>query len=586
MKKFTANYSHSNHNFVIQNLEGQRIDDECLPIVCILKNILQRGCPTLLSKFLQEKLEPIHKLNEFHNSYPLIDNSIPKWDRIIRGDVKGNYFPAKKFFEELIPKYIPEYAFIQQLIIPEVPINTITQVDVDEFANQQVDFYLPQAYLIIEIDGSQHDHNDFQDSLRDKQTAKYGIKTVRIKTTDLNAENGSFKKSIEEIIDRIEKVIDRQKSRRENNPYFISLEDYKSAYEAKVGLSNPNYLSTAVIRFQILILEFLEYGTLDFSKEWKIEIVENDITDFTELAIQDLFQWLAPLFKLHKINWEIPKYSIKYLKSNQEFSNSSDIVRINFALLKRYTDEFQTNPSIIFVRTDYLDEYLYFKKGDSIDNLKFVSFESYDYFQVSCTNPVKYQLQFGGGESDEIPLLFLLQNIFLQDIPDLNFIEGQLPIIANALARNDTIGLLPTGSGKSVCYQLSAILQPAISFVVCPIKSLMYDQKADLDLCAFTRVNHITSDDDAEDKARIQTEFGQGKYHFIFISPERFQIRTFRQYFSAVNRHYNIAYAVIDEVHCLSEWGHDFRTAYLNLSNTIEIMYQFQVYWINCNRLH
>ena len=130
--------------------------------------------------------------------------------------------------------------------------------------------------------------------------------------------------------------------------------------------------------------------------------------------------------------------------------------------------------------------------------------------------------------------------------------------------------MLPTGSGKSVCYQLSAILQPAISFVVCPIKSLMYDQKADLDSAFFSRINHITSDDDGEDKEKIQNEFGQGKYFFIFISPERFQLKTFRQYFSAVNKEFNIAYAVIDEVHCLSEWGHDFRTSYLNLSNAIQ----------------
>lgn len=184
-------------------------------------------------------------------------------------------------------------------------------------------------------------------------------------------------------------------------------------------------------------------------------------------------------------------------------------------------------------------------------------------------------MKFGSKEADENALLFLVWNIFLQndeslDFKTLRFREGQLPIIANALSKNDTIGLLPTGSGKSVCYQLSAILQPAISFVVCPIKSLMYDQKADLDSAYFTRINHITSDDDGEDKEKIQNEFGQGKYFFIFISPERFQLKTFRQYFSAVNKEFNIAYAVIDEVHCLSEWGHDFRTSYLNLSNAIQ----------------
>ena len=182
MKKYSANYSYSNHNFVIQNLKGERISNKYLPAICILKNILQRGKPTLLSNYLQEELGLLHKEQDFKKAYPLIDRGPPNWERIIRGDEKGNYYPAKKFFEELIPKYFSEYEFIQQLIIPEIPINEITQVDIDEYVNQQVDFYLPQAYLIIEIDGSQHEKDIIKDKIRDSHTAKYGIQTVRIKT--------------------------------------------------------------------------------------------------------------------------------------------------------------------------------------------------------------------------------------------------------------------------------------------------------------------------------------------------------------------------------------------------------------------
>lgn len=567
MSKYTANYSNSNHNFVIQNLTGRRIDNEFLPAICILKNILQRGRPTLLSKYLQEKIGAIHKTDEFEIPYPLIDTEPPKWERIIRGDIKGNYFPAKKFFEELIPKHLPDYSFIQQLMVPEMPINEITQVQVDKFNGQQVDFYLPQAYLIIEIDGSHHDVA--ADLQRDMHTAKYGIETIRIKTADLEAENRAFKKAVTAIKNRIDKVMLKHEERRQNDSLFISIKDYKRAFENGIDLTSPFYKATAIIRFQILVLELLERGLLDFRKKWQFELHSEDIGDFAELAIQDLFQWFEPIFKLQKIKWNKPEFSIKSVGSPEDFSNSPETIKVDFSLRKRYTDEFQTHSNILFVRTDYLDEYLYFKQGDAVGKLKFSSFEPYDYFKVSVTDPVKYRLRFGGTESDENPLLFLLRNIFLQYVPDLTLNDGQLPIIANALSRKDTIGLLPTGSGKSVCYQLAAILQPAISFVVCPIKALMYDQKADLNLCRFTRVNHITSDDDGEDKERIQKEFANGKYMFIFISPERFQIKTFRQYFTAINKDFNIAYAVIDEVHCLSEWGHDFRTAYLNLSSTI-----------------
>lgn len=575
MKKFSANYSFSNHNFVIQNLDGNRINNEYLAPICILKNILQRGKPTILSSFLQNKFGKLHLRDDFYKAYPLIDKKRPNWGRIIRGDDKGNYFPAKKFYDELIPKYFPDYEFLQQLIIPEIPVNEITQVTVDEFADQQVDFYLPQAYLIIEIDGFQHERDREKDRLRDFHTSKFGIQTVRIKTSDLETENETFLQKIQDIKNRIEKVNESQIKRKNSDRTFKSIADYQSAYMNDFDMGNPNYISTAVIRFQLLILELLEFGKLSFKQPWSIELIEHDISNFAEIAIEDLLLWFKHIFKLHKIAFNPPQVFILKCHSISDLSDNKDSIKVDFSILKRYTDEFQIHSEMIFVRTDYLDEYLYFKKGDSRDKLVFSSFEQYDYFSISTTETIKYDLRFGDEDSDEKSLLFLIWNIFFQNIDSLDFEtlkfrEGQLSIISNALSKNDTIGLLPTGSGKSVCYQLAAILQPAISFVVCPIKSLMYDQKSDLDSVLFTRVNHITSSDDGEDKEKIQNEFGKGKYFFILISPERFQLKTFRHYFSSVNKKYHIAYAVIDEVHCLSEWGHDFRTSYLNLSNTIK----------------
>ena len=559
MKKLTANYSNTHHNFVIQNLLGERMVNSYLPAISIIKNVIQRGCPTIPSKYIQSKLGKI----DLSKSSPLISSETPNWERIIRGDRKNNYNPAQKFFDTLILKYFHEFPFLQQLLMPEVPINEITQIEVLEFAHQQVDFYLPQAFLVIEIDGSQHDA--INDSKRDKHLAKFGIKTVRIKTSDLESENEDFQSRISQIKDRIEQVSKLQEEKKKKQPLLRSFKDYTNTLLNYPDLNSPIYLATSIIRFQILILELLEKGKLLFEEDWEISILNTEQNSFEEIAFEDLFQWFDNLFRLQRIAFAKPKLKIERVKDVEELKSSKLKVKIDFSLTKRYTDEFQNHSEIIFVRTDYLEHYRYHKNTSSI-NPEYVDLEPYNYFQISTTAAVNYKIKIGDEWKPEIALSYFLDNIYGYS----NFFPGQLPIIINALSRNDTIGLLPTGGGKSVCYQLAALLQPAISFVVCPIKSLMYDQKQDLESILFTRVNHITSDDDGEDKEKIMKEFADGKFFFIFISPERFQIKAFRQYLLSVNQNHKIAYAVIDEVHCLSEWGHDFRTSYLNLSKTIQ----------------
>ena len=574
MIKRTANYAYTNSNFVIQNLDSPRVESKYLGGLSILKNILQRGNPTLMSSYLQENLGKIHLAHDFKMPKALISTEPERWSRIIRGDDKSDYHPAQKFHEVLMPKYLSEYLFIQQLIIPEVPINDITQVKVDRYEKEQVDFYLPQAFLVIEIDGQQHEAKRAVDLERDTHLKKYGIEVVRISTRDLEQENDSFIAAIEAIEKRLERIMDSEVKRKANGDYSIGLIDYQKSYLEPNSIPKNKLQATAVIRFQILLIELLERGLLSFEEEWNLEMFFHDTRGFVELAIADLMLWFRNLFQLQKLEFTEPNVNVFEVDSLSGFKTNESI-KVDFSLLRRYTDEFQTYEDVIFVRTDYFDRYLVFKPGNANEGLKFSHFEDYDYFQITTSSLIRYNLTFGDENSDEKPLLFLLWNLFLQSYSNLSydslkFREGQLPIIANILSRNDTIGLLPTGSGKSVCYQLAAVLQPAVSFVVCPIKSLMYDQKADLDSAYFTRTNHITGDYDASEKARIQDEFGRGKYFFIFISPERFQIKTFRDYFRSVNKNFKIAYAVIDEVHCLSEWGHDFRTSYLNLSATIQ----------------
>lgn len=157
-------------------------------------------------------------------------------------------------------------------------------------------------------------------------------------------------------------------------------------------------------------------------------------------------------------------------------------------------------------------------------------------------------------------LRFLLKYIFRFD----DFREGQYPALARALNREDTIVLLPTGSGKSIIFQLLALITPGTAFIVSPITSLIDDQVQNLESRGIDRVVGLTGK--TKDKRVVERRIATGQYLMCYVSPERFQIQSF---ISGVRNYASenlVSVIAIDEAHCVSEWGHDFRTSYLGLA--------------------
>ena len=145
-----------------------------------------------------------------------------------------------------------------------------------------------------------------------------------------------------------------------------------------------------------------------------------------------------------------------------------------------------------------------------------------------------------------------------------DFRPGQSDVVAHILAGRSTAAVFPTGSGKSLCYQLPALLLPGLTLVVSPLIALMKDQVDQLKARGVT-AERLDSSLAAEDVSAIMAAVRGGRVKLLYVAPERFN----NERFLGQVRRSRIALFAIDEAHCISEWGHNFRPDYLKLAQVV-----------------
>ncbi len=306
--------------------------------------------------------------------------------------------------------------------------------------------------------------------------------------------------------------------------YYFSPSEYLTSLE----LNNEQLI--IVYKLQMSLLALMKNGQIN-DQQWNINLLNND-SELLRYAIEDIFKKMIVLSKLSKIDYKLPMLNIL-----NDFEIVEGFYNISFDVV------YPKNSNVLTISNKY-------NKDRKI--------------QLWLDKKINYKID---DENKEF-LLFFLQELFGFKL----FKHGQIEILINALNGNSTIGILTTSGGKSLIYQFYALMQPKLTVVVDPINSIIHDQHRMLEKF---NINHSMKliehkvDDQLISAREKMYEFFDNPSLFSFCSPERFQNREFRNWLILQANDNQIGLIVLDEVHCLSEWGHDFRIPYLMLTHTI-----------------
>ena len=534
-------------------------EEEVQRVIGLMKKLLQRGATPPLSPQSEARALEVLGVEFSLDKDDLAPRVTESASRAIQGragrlgaadleiaDIQYDSPEEETFHRELLPKLLGESAplwFAPQASLESILRGLGSPADLSELAARRVDFaFIPpgKAPVVIEIDGSQHASSEEIDAERDASLEAIGVETIRIRASELTS-------GVIEAGPRLEQM-------------------WAEAGRPQV-VRHELLLPAQVQRLLWGLLTAVEQGFLA-GDTWVLEL-DTEFPDVTELAMKELGVFAA----VDELWGSLVAPSEVFVRTDGRVLHAR---RTGLEYHLETVDTAAAADVRIQIRSDALPlQDLPRALADGVPSVA---------VRPAVLPVVLPPASVGGARSRmapvlqpgdrEVPLLRLLQCLFAKP----GFRPGQLQAINELLDGRDAVVLLPTGAGKSLIYQFAGLLLPGLTIIVDPLVALMEDQVRGLSTHGIDNtiaISAYTMGRDARgQRDEILDRVARAGVQFIFLSPERLQTPAFREKIAGLKTHTLINLVVVDEAHCVSEWGHDFRTAYLRLGLSLRSLSQ------------